>query len=221
MAGENQPHPRIKQNREDAPPKILCGSVVGQVAEGLPPVLEIFLATLEQTALILFGGWGGKTMRGRILAGLFLFSLFLVVGGDAQSPNITERPVWTLEFIKVMPENFGAAMGYLDDHWMRVRAEAKVQGAVLDYHLMSNGGMVTPGHKVGDQNSIALLTKYKNMDAFTESQKVFDSIRGRTGWQTGGAIMRWSPENLFEPLITQVFVEEPETSSGLKLLTKQ
>src|SRR5215472_12438304 len=36
-ASENQPHPRIKQNRENAPPKLLCGSVVGHLAEGLPP----------------------------------------------------------------------------------------------------------------------------------------------------------------------------------------
>lgn len=34
-----------------------------------------------------------KTMNGRILAGLCLFSLFIVVGGDAQSPNIPEKPV--------------------------------------------------------------------------------------------------------------------------------
>src|SRR5207244_13653344 len=73
-------------------------------------------------------------MNGRILVGLFLCSLFLVVGGDAQSPDIPfsgymradgEKPIWALEFIKVQPENFAVAMQYLDDHWMRVRAEAK------------------------------------------------------------------------------------------------
>ena len=72
---------------------------------------EVFLATVERTALDSFCGCGGKTMKGRILASLFLFSLFIVVGGDAQSPNIPERPVWTLEFIKVTPENFGLAWG--------------------------------------------------------------------------------------------------------------
>src|SRR5207253_10489970 len=82
-------------------------------------------------------------MNGRILVGLFLCSLFLVVGGDAQSPDIPfsgymradgEKPIWALEFIKVQPENFAVAMQYLDDNWMRVRAEAKRHGAVLDYH---------------------------------------------------------------------------------------
>ena len=61
-------------------------------------------------------------------------------------------------------------MGYLDDHWMRVRAEAKRQGAVLDYHRIQNAVLITPGHKVGDPNSIVLLTEYKNMDAFMKSQ---------------------------------------------------
>ncbi len=118
-------------------------------------------------------------MNGRILVGLFLCSLFLVVGGDAQSPDIPfsgymradgEKPIWALEFIKVQPENFAVAMQYLDDHWMRVRAEAKRHGAVLDYHLISNAGIVTPGHKAWDQDSIVLLTKDKNMDAFMDSQ---------------------------------------------------
>jgi hypothetical protein len=169
-------------------------------------------------------------MKVRIVAGLLLCSLFLVVGGDAQSPDIPfsgymradgENPIWALEFIKVQPENFALAMQYLDDHWMRVRAEAKRQGAVLDYHLISNAGIVTPGHKVWDQDSIVLLTKYKDMDAFMKSQKTFDSMRERSRWQTGGLLNPLSREDLFETLNTQVFVEEPETSTGFKLLTKQ
>jgi hypothetical protein len=127
-----------------------------------------------------------------------------------------------LEFIKVTPENFGLAMGYLDDHWVRVREEAKRQGAVLSYHRISNAGLVTPSHRVWDQNSIVLLTEYKNMDSFMESQKSFDdSTRGPIRWQTQGVIRLLSPEGLN----TQVFVEEPgtnmDTNMGLKLLTKQ
>jgi hypothetical protein len=160
-------------------------------------------------------------MKGRIFAGLFLCSLFFVVGGDAQSPDNSEKAVWTMESIKVKPENFGPAMGYLDDHWMRVRAEAKRQGAVLDYHLIQNVVLVTPGHKVGDPSSIVLLTEYKNVDAFMECQKLFDSMRERPRFQTGGVIKPWAPEDLFEMLNTQVFVEESDTSTGLKLLTKR
>lgn len=32
-------------------------------------------------------------MKGRIFAGLFLCSLFFVVGGDAKSPDTREKPV--------------------------------------------------------------------------------------------------------------------------------
>ena len=164
---------------------------------------------------------GGKTMQGRIFAGLFICSLFFVVGGDTQSHDKAERPVWTLEFIKVKSENFGPAMGYLDDHWMRVRAEAKRQGAVLDYHRIQNAVLEIPGHKVGDPSSIVLLTEYKDLDAFTESQRVFDRTRERPRWQTGGIVRQRSPEELFETLNTQVFLEEPDAGSGFKLLTKQ
>ena len=83
------------------------------------------------------------------------------------------------------PENFGPAMGYLGDHWMRVRAEAKRQGAVLDYHRIQNAVLEIPGHKVGDPSSIVLLTEYKNLDAFMESQRLFDSMREHPRWQTG------------------------------------
>jgi hypothetical protein len=160
-------------------------------------------------------------MKQRIFAGLFLCSLF-IVAGDAQTPDVTEKPVWTLEFIKVRAENFALAMAYLDDHWMRVRAEAKRQGVVLDYHRIQNAVLVTPGHKAGDPSSILLLTKYKNMETFTESEKLLDSIRGHLLANTPGVIRRLrSPEDLFETLNTQVFLEEPDTSTGLKLLTKQ
>ena len=157
-------------------------------------------------------------MKGRIFVGLFLCSLFFVVGGDAKSPNIPEKPVWTLEFIRVTPENFALAIEYSDDRWMRVRAEAKREGAVLDYHLISNAGIVTPGHKVWDQDAIVLMTKYKNIYAYLESASAREH-RNRQGFVFKGRIK--SPEDLFEPLYTQVFVEEPDTSTGFKLLTKQ
>jgi hypothetical protein len=160
-------------------------------------------------------------MQRRVFAGLFLISLFIVSDGGAQQFPSDERPVWTLEFIKVKSENFGPAMGYLDDHWMRVRAEAKRQGAVLDYHRIQNAVLEIPGHKVGDPSSIVLLTEYKNLDAFMESQRLFDSMSERSRWQTGGIVRLLSPEELFETLNTQVFLEEPGTSSGFKLLTKQ
>src|SRR5215467_1629024 len=110
-------------------------------------------------------------MPGRLFVGLFLCSFFFVIGGDAQSPDRPGNPVWTLELIRVRPEDFSLAMAYLDNHWMRVRAQAKRQGIVLDYHRIQNA--VIPGHKAGDPSSIVLLTEFKSLDAFMESQKLF------------------------------------------------
>jgi hypothetical protein len=52
---------------------------------------------------------------------MLLCSLFIAVGGDAQSPDTKEKPVWTLEFIKVRPEQYALALGQLDDQWVRIR----------------------------------------------------------------------------------------------------
>lgn len=160
-------------------------------------------------------------MRERMFAGFFLCSLFIVVGGDAQSPDKAEKQVWTLEVIKVTPENFGPAMSYLNDHWMRVRAEAKRRGTVLDYHLICNGGRVTPGHQVGDRDSIVLLTKYQDMDAYVQSRSELmrDAgsgalrflVSGTQGFVPYGAVKRSAED----PLNTQVFLEEPDTSTEL------
>jgi hypothetical protein len=78
-------------------------------------------------------------MQRRIFAGLFLFYLFTVAGGGAQSLADSEKPVWTMEILKVLPGQFGPTLGYLDDNWMRVREKAKRQGAVLSYHRIAEG----------------------------------------------------------------------------------
>ena len=163
-------------------------------------------------------------MKGRIFAGLFLCSLFFVVGGDAQNWEAAEEPVWTLEFIHLLPGNNGLAMGYLDDHWMRVRAEGKKEGAVLDYHRISNVTLVTPGHKWGDPGSLVLMTEYKNMDAFVQSEKLFASIQERLPKSTPGVFKPTKPDNLYETVDSRVFLDEPEepdTGAGFKLLTRQ
>ena len=43
---------------------------------------------------------------------LILCSLSIVVGGDAQNRDL-DKPVWTLEFIKVSPEKYGPTLGDL------------------------------------------------------------------------------------------------------------
>jgi len=160
-------------------------------------------------------------MQGRIFAGLFLCSLFIVVGGDAQSPAVADRPVWTMEFIKVKPDNFGLTLGYLDDQWMRIREEAKRQGEILSYHRIQETVLVAPGIKAGDPNTIVLLTEYKNLAAFSGREKLFASIREHLPSGTPG-VLRQQREDLYETVGTRMFMEVPgDGRTGLKLLAKQ
>jgi len=94
---------------------------------------------------------GGVFMLRRMFSGLFLLSLLMAVGGEAQSPS--DKPVWTMEFIKVKPGMFGFTLGFLDDNWMRVRDVAKRQGAVLSYSRIAE-----KGNRESDGN-IVLLTE--------------------------------------------------------------
>ena len=165
---------------------------------------------------------GGKVMRLLKLASLLLCAISFNVRGDAQSPDIAEKPVWTLEFIKVRPEKFGLTLGYLDDHWMRVREEAKRQGAVLSYHRISDALLTTPSSKSGDQKSIVLLTEYKNDAAFFGREKLFASILEHLPSSPPGVLRTAKREDLFGAVDTRVFQEVPsDASTQFKLLAKQ
>jgi hypothetical protein len=161
-------------------------------------------------------------MRTRIFASILFCSLFVAVGGDGQSSDIDEKPVWTLEFIEVRPNNMGLTLGYLDDHWMRVREEAKRQGAVLSYHRISEVLLVSPGSKTGDSNSIVLLTEYRNLAAFSGREKLFASILEHLPSTTPG-VVPIKREGLFETVDTRVFLEQPAEANAtqFKLLAKQ
>ena len=159
-------------------------------------------------------------MRLLKLASLLLCAICFNVRGDAQSPDIAEKPVWTLEFIQVTPN--GLALGYLDDHWMRVREEAKRQGAVLSYHRIQETVLMAPGVKVGDPNSMVLLTEYKNLAAFSGREKLFASIREHLPSSTPG-VVPLKREGLYDTVDTRVFLEQPAEANGtqFKLLAKQ
>jgi hypothetical protein len=148
-------------------------------------------------------------------AGLLLFSLFLVARA-AQSPSDSDTPVWTMEYLKVMPGQFGPTLGYLDDNWMRIRQEAKRQGAVLSYH------------RIGEENlpesdrSIVLATEYKNRFAYDNREKLFAKILKDLPGSTPGVIKLYQHEGLYETLITRVFQEYPDAHGAqFRLLTRE
>jgi len=116
----------------------------------------------------------------------------------------------------------GLALGYLDDHWMRVREEAKRQGAVLSYHRISEVTLEIPGSKTGDPNSIVLLTEYRNLDAFSGREKLFASIQERLPSSTPGVIPI-KRDGLYNTVETRVFLDQPAEANAtqFKLLAKQ
>ncbi len=108
------------------------------------------MAVTTFAAILRLNIGGGVFMQGRIFAGLFLVSL---LGGGAQSPSDSEKPVWTMEVIRVKPGMFGFTLGYLDDNWMRVREEAKRQGCrpELSPHRRTRQPGKRPEHRVVDR----------------------------------------------------------------------
>jgi hypothetical protein len=152
-------------------------------------------------------------VRRSILAGFFLVSL-LMVARAAQSPSDADEPMWTMEVLKVQPGMFGATIGYLDNDWMRVRAEAKRQGAVLTYYRIAD-----QDSGKNDQN-IMLLTEFKNAAAYDAREKLFSSIRKQLP-DNASAVMPLKQSELFETVRTLVFQDYSDTNrERFKLLSK-
>jgi len=156
-------------------------------------------------------------MHGRIFAGLLLVFLLIVASGGAQQFHRAdgEKPVWTMEFIKVKPGMFGFTLGYLDDNWMRVREEAKRQGAVLSYHRIAEQGS-------GDSDrNIVLLTEFKNAPAYAAHEELFASIRKQLPNNTLGVVRPPRQEDLYENVSTRVFQDYSDTDvARFRLLSK-
>jgi len=139
-------------------------------------------------------------MQRRMFACLFLASLFIASDGGAQQFQAgDDRPVWTMEFIKVKSGMFGSTLGYLDDNWMREREEAKRQGAVVAYYRIAEGSRDSDG-------SIVLMTEFKNPTAYAAREALFASMRKqRHQFNTQGVIRFGRPEDLYEAMNTRVF----------------
>ncbi len=156
-------------------------------------------------------------MQRRIVAGLLLVFFLIVAGGGAQQFHRAEgeKPVWTMEFIKVKPGMFGFTLGYLDDNWMREREEAKRQGAVLSYHRIAE-----QGSEESDRN-IVLLTEFKNVPTYAAREELFASIRKQLPNNTSGVVRPPRQEDLYENVSTRVFQDYSETDiARFRLLSK-
>ena len=164
-----------------------------------------------------------------------LFSLVTAVGANAQQvqlwdapppvPSIADKPVWALEFVKVKPGTFGPTMVFLDDNWIRVRAEAKRQGVVLAYNrIAGERHMLFPAKESSNEDDwdILLMTEYKNQAAYDGREKLFTSILKRLPDNTAGIIQRYKKEDLFESVKTRVLQDFSENGyPQMRLLTRK
>jgi hypothetical protein len=126
-----------------------------------------------------------------------------------------------METIKTQPEELGPALSYLDDNWMRFRAEAKTRGAILSYHRFVQEILIHPGEKLTTE-TIVLLTQYKNQASYDASGNLFASICAQLGNNDPGVLRPNPPDALFQSTSTTVFQEVPGTGNAeFKLLAKQ
>jgi hypothetical protein len=112
---------------------------------------------------------------------------------------------------------------------MRIREEAKRQGAVLSYERISNAGIVSvdvtrkhplvPEHKLTDPISIVLVTEYASVDTYWGRDKLFASIREHLSSNTPRGMLKLQGE--VEPE-EHLFHDVPaEGSPQLRYLAKQ
>ena len=160
-------------------------------------------------------------MSRRIFPSLILASLLIVTVGGAQSSSESEKPVWTMESMKVKPGMFGITLAYLDDNWIRVREEAKRQGAVLSYRRIAE-----KGSQEGDRE-IVLLTEYKNQASYDAREKLFSSIRKELPNNTfvvgtfDGRLPLPQKQELYDIMNTRVFQDYSDIDSArFRLLSK-
>jgi hypothetical protein len=153
-------------------------------------------------------------MRTAISGALFLLSLVTISFAAPQFSSDRDKPVWTMEILKVKPEMFGSTLGYLDDNWMRVRAEAKRQGAVLSYNRIADQDGLD-GHR-----SIVLLTEFKNAATYSRSEKLFASIAAQLPDNTSAVMRPHKQADLYESVSTRVFQDYSDMGERLRLLSK-
>ena len=166
-------------------------------------------------------------MRGRIILTVFWVFSIMLAGGDAQilriGPAHKPRPVWTMEVIKVKAGELGATLDYLDEHWSRVREEAKREGVLLSYHRIADQA----GAGANTHQTIVLLTEYKDQATYREREKLFSSIAKSQNlplvWSLRGnpGMMLDQRADLFESLSTSVYNDYTDSDENVRIVRFQ
>ena len=102
--------------------------------------------------------------------GLILLLSFQV---EAQEKPYKEGSVWDISLIKTKAPYFNDYMNNLNDGWKKVMDEAKKEGIVLSYMVLSQNPRTT------NDWDLALLIEYKNMAAFDGLNDKMEKIQSK------------------------------------------
>lgn len=102
--------------------------------------------------------------------GLILLLSFQV---KAQEKPYKEGSVWDISLIKTKAPYFNDYMNNLNDGWKKVMDEAKKEGIVLSYMVLSQNPRTT------NDWDLALLIEYKNMAAFDGLNDKMEKIQSK------------------------------------------
>lgn len=89
----------------------------------------------------------------------------------AQEKSYTEGSVWNISLIKTRAPYFDDYMNNLNNGWKKVMDEAKKQGLILSYMVLSQN----PSSR--DDWDLALMIEYKNMAALDGLSEKMEKIQ--------------------------------------------
>lgn len=122
---------------------------------------------------------------------LFSSIFILLVFSDgikAQDRSFTSGSVWEISYIKTKLPHFVDYMNNLNDGWKKVMDEAKNQGIILNYMVLSSD----PSNR--NDWDLMLMIEYKNMAALDgleeKMQKVQEKLFGTPEERKENAIAR-------------------------------
>jgi hypothetical protein len=113
--------------------------------------------------------------RAHPLSLALLITAGITLSAEAQSSAApyTEGSVWSLSFIRVKPGMDDDYLNNLRANWKRINDEAKRQGLVLSYKVISAAAANR------EDWDLLLMVEFKNMAALDGLRAKFDPIQGR------------------------------------------
>ncbi len=117
-----------------------------------------------------------------------IITFFISDQSIAQERSYTEGSVWNISLIKTKAPYFDDYMNDLNNGWKKVMDEAKKQGIILSYMVL------TQSAKDNEDWDLALLIEYKNMAAFDglreKMEKIQTSLFGSQETRKDSAVKR-------------------------------